>query len=133
MASTEDTSSVRRYIYGGSTRSGSLSTADIDSYVDENSNTYLAAAAAADAEALLAMAGGKKKVGDLEIDVGATAPTWLALAKKLRVRGIRKGGVTPFSGGISLNDKANNESDTDWNQTAGKLGQFDYRGDGYST
>lgn len=128
MASTSDSDTIRRHIYGGSTRSGTLSTADIDWYADNYSNLWLAASEAANAEALKAMSGGKKKVGDLEIDVGATAAAWNDLAKRLRVTGVRKGGVSPFSGGISISDKTSNETDSDWDRTAGQLGQFDYEG-----
>ena len=110
MASTADSDAVRRLLYGGSTRSGSLSTGDIDWFVDTNSNLWLAASEAAMAEAGAAGSGiTRKKVGDLEIEY--SAGEWTSRSKTFRRRGIAK--VSPYAGGISVADKASVESDSD--------------------
>ena len=73
MATSTQIADMRRNLYGGFTKCGSLSTDDIASFFDENANVWLAAAQAANAEQQNAIAGGRKKVGDLEVDPGATA------------------------------------------------------------
>lgn len=129
MPSSTSIAQVRRLIYGGSTRSGSLSTGDIGWFVDNNANIYLAASAAAAAEGQVA-GGGRKKVGDLEIDEGA-AGGWMDLSKTLRLRGIRS--VSVYAGGISQSDKETQRADTDWDKPANRLGQFDYEAPEYDT
>ena len=126
MATPKQIASMRRYLYGGSTKSGSLSTDDLGAFVDENVNLYLAASQAANAEAMKVASGGKKKVGDLEVDPGATAGMWTNLSKQLRLKGVRQ--VRPYSGGISVSDKSNRLSDTDRDAPAFKSGQFGYPG-----
>ena len=126
--STADNNTVRRLIYGASTGAGSLSTADIAWFVANNSNIYLAASEAADAEALAKSAKGDKTVGDLSISYGGSAALFLSLATKLRLRGVRT--ASAHSGGISVSDKENNRTDSDWDQPAARSGQFDYDNDG---
>ncbi len=127
MASSTDIAQMRRLLYGGSTKSGSLSTGDIAWYFDNNGNLYLAASQAANGEQIQAIAGGRKKVGDLEVDPSETAEGWLALSKQLRLRGVRS--TKPYVGGISVDDKAAQNSDRDWDKPESKRGQFDYNSD----
>ena len=127
MASSTQIAQTRRLVYGGSTRSGSLSAGDVAWFFDNNANLYLGAAAAANAEQINAIAGGRKKVGDLEVDPSVTAAGWGALSKQLRLRGVRQ--VSPFSGGISRNQKAATETDADWDEPESRRGQFDYNSD----
>lgn len=128
MASSTQVAQIRRLIYGGSTRTGSLSTGDIGWFADNRGNIWLAAAAAAEAEGAYAGAG-RKKVGDLEIDEGNGG--WRDLAKSLRLQGLRS--VKPYAGGISVSDKETQRSDSDYDQPAVRLGMFDYEGDDSDT
>ncbi len=127
MATTGNIDDLQRFLYGGSTRTGTLSTADLGSFADENPNIFLAAEQAAYAEMQEAIAGGRKKVGDLEVDPGAVAGSWQRLAKQLRLRGVRRG-VKPYAGGISIDDRAAQERDSDWDRPESRRGQFDYDG-----
>ena len=126
MATTGNIDDLQRYLYGGSTRTGTLSTADLGSFADENPNIFLAAEQAAYAEMMEAIAGGKKKVGDLEVDPGVVAGRWQTLAKQLRLRGVRQ--VKPYAGGVSIDDKRATETDKDWDTPESRRGQFDYDG-----
>ena len=122
MASSTQVAQVKRLIYGGSTRTGSLSTGDIGWFVDNAPNIWLAASEAAASEAA-AYGSGRKKVGDLEIEEGS-AGGWLDLSRRLRRKGIST--VAPYAGGISVSDKQTQRDDTDWDQPANRLGMFDY-------
>lgn len=125
--STADSDAVRRLLYGGSTRSGTLSTGDIDWFVDNASNVWLAAAEAAGAEGAAAYGQPtNKKVGDLSISRSADYLRWRQLSSTLRRKGISK--VTPFAGGTSKADKTARESDTDRVQSEVKVAMHDYDG-----
>lgn len=126
MASSTQIAQMRRLLYGGSTKTGSLSTDDVAWFFDNNVNLYLGAAQAAYAEGMETAGGGKKKVGDLEIDPGASGDYWLGLSKQLRLRAVRQ--VKPFSGGISVDAKVATEADSDWDAPESRRGQFDYDG-----
>ncbi len=130
MATTENINDMQRHLYGGSTRTGTLSTADLGSYVDENVNIFLAAEQAAYAEMINAAAKGDRKVGDLEVNYsgqGGGADFWKGLGKQLRLRGVRRG-VKPYAGGVSIADKVATERDVDWSSPESRRGQFDYDG-----
>ena len=123
---------IRRLLYGGSTRTGNLSTADLEWFIDDKPNVYLAASAAALSEAQNYAARGNRVVGDLEIDYvgqGGTVQVWQDLSARLRLQGIRT--VKPYSGGISVTDKANREAQTDYDRPAFSREQFDYAGSDY--
>lgn len=122
MPSSTSIAQVRRLIYGGSTRTGTLSTGDIGWFVDNAPNVWLAAAEAAASEAA-AYGSGRKKVGDLEIEEGS-AGGWLDLSKRLRRKGLSS--VSVYAGGISVSDKTAQTADSDWDQPANRLGMFDY-------
>ena len=126
MASTDDSDAVRRLLYGGSTRSGTLSTGDVDWFVDNAPNVWLAAAEAASAEASVNLDVVSKSVGDLRIEYGERATRYQGLSAQYRRKGIAK--VTPFAGGISIADKTARESDTDRNAPAVAVGMHDYDG-----
>lgn len=127
MATTGNIDDLQRHLYGGSTRTGTLSTADLGAYADENANIFLAAEQAAYAEMQEAIAGGRKKVGDLEVDPSMSAASWQRLGKQLRLRGVRRG-VKPYAGGVSIADKVATERDVDWSPPESRRGQFDYDG-----
>ncbi len=124
MASSTQIAQMRRLLYGGSTRTGTLSTDDVAWFHDNNVNLYLGAEQAANAEAINAVAQGDRKVGDLSVMHGFTATYWKGLAKQLRLRGIRS--AKPYSGGISVSDKNAQETDSDWDPPASRRKQFDY-------
>lgn len=93
---------IRRLIYGGSTRTGTLSTADLEWFYTNHADVWLAAAQAADAEA--AVNGGKasKAVGDLKIEYRSAADGYGAVAERLRLRSLRS--VAPFAGAVTQTD-----------------------------
>jgi hypothetical protein len=122
--STADSDAVRRLLYGGSTRSGTLSTGDIDWFVDNAPNVWLAAAEAASAESSVNLDITSKSVGDLRIEYGDRAANFKGLAAQYRRKGISK--VTPFAGGTSRADKTARESDTDRVQSEVKVGVHDF-------
>jgi len=129
MATTGNVDDMQRLLYGGSTKTGSLSTADLGWFYDNNVNVYLAASQAANAEALVKAAQGDRKVGDLEISfagAGGGVDFYTKLSKELRLRGVRQ--VKPYSGGISIDDKVAREGDSDWDRPESRRGQFDYNG-----
>jgi len=129
MASSTQIAQMRRLLYGGSTKTGSLSTDDVAWFFDNNVNLYLGAAQAANAEALVKAAQGDRKVGDLEISfagAGGGVDFYTKLSKELRLRGVRQ--VKPFSGGISVDAKVAAEADSDWDRPESRRGQFDYNG-----
>lgn len=128
MASTADMNVMKRHLYGGSTRSGTLSTGDLGYYADNAPNLYIAASRAALAEAG-ASVGGSKQVGDLKID--RKAEDWHALSKRLRIEGVRS--VKPYSGGISVADSDSQAADTDWRRGPFRVGRFDNPGASTST
>lgn len=122
MATAAQIASVRRYIYGGSTRSGSLSTDDIGSFVDENVSVLYAAAYAADAEASDAATNPDKKIGDLELRYGAVADSFRTLSASLRAQASRR--VSPFAGGISRSAKDTQYADSDMVRPKFRVDQF---------
>ena len=126
MASSTEIAQMRRLLYGGSTKSGSLSTDDVAWFHDNNASLYFGAAQAANAEQINTMAGGRRKVGDLETDPGVSADAWAALSKQLRLRAVRQ--TKPFAGGISVAAKTAQEQDSDWDRPESRRGQFDYQG-----
>lgn len=71
----------------------------------------------------------KKKVGDLELTYGggggggSAADHYRSLAKSLRLEAAMS--VTPYSGGISVDDKANQRQDEDWDRPAFERGMHD--------
>lgn len=106
-----------------STGSEFLSNVDYDYFIGTTSNTYLAAAMAANSLAALfsgaaASASGsgwtEKKVGDLVIKRGeaaSLADDYRSLADWLRQQAAA--GASPYAGGISASDKRAVEQDTD--------------------
>ena len=124
MASTADADTVRRLIYGGSTRTGTLSTGDINWFVDANPNVYLAASEAAFAEyAVEAGQPTNKAVGDISIGRSADYLRYRELAQNLRRRGLRS--VKPYAGGLTRSSKDTERDDSDRVPPAFAVGQFD--------
>ena len=106
--------------------------------VAQKPNVYLAASLCAETmvsstaatSAYLASNVTKKKVGDLELSYGgggsgtSAAEHYRALAKSLRLQAASK--ITPYSGGISVDDKDSQKDDTDYSRAPFELGQHDY-------
>ena len=65
----------------------------------------------------------KKQVGDLALWYDSKATDYRTLAKELRVQAGMK--VTPFSGGISVDDKDNQRDDADWDRPFAEIGMHD--------
>ena len=71
----------------------------------------------------------KKKVGDLELTYGgggsgtSAREHYLAMGKQFRLQAGSK--VTPFSGGISVDDKNTQQSDSDWDRPFAEIGMHD--------
>ena len=101
-------------------------------------NTYLAASLCAETlvssktatTAYLASNVTRKKVGDLELSYagggqggGSAADHYRGLAKSLRLQAAAK--VTPYSGGISVDDKDNQRDDADWDRPFAEIGMHD--------
>ena len=123
-----DTDAVRMLIRDTSTAAPRLHDNEILFVVAENPNVWFAAAAAADI-----IAGGEsdsvvtKKVDDLTLTRGGSggiAQEYRSLAASLRHTGAVKGG-TPFAGGISVTDKADQVGDADWDNPLISLGMHD--------
>ena len=100
-----------------------LTDEEITALTDTFGNKYLAAAAAA--EQVGAQFAGKsdKTVGKLSISQGSAGQRYFDLAKALR----REASLfaSPYAGGISADDKASEESDSDRVAPAFKVGQFE--------
>lgn len=128
---------VRILIQDTNTSAQLLSDEFIAYALAQKPNAYLAASLCAKtlvnstvaANAYLAANVTKKKVGDLEVSYGgggggvAAADHYRALAKSLRLEAAMK--VTPFSGGISVDDKASQRQDSDWDRPPFELGMHD--------
>lgn len=112
-----------------------LSDTDINWFVSNTSNTYVAAQLAANSLAALftgaaASASGsgwvEKAVGDLKLkkaDATAMAKSYQALSQKLQRMAVS--GMSPYAGGISVSDKASVETDTDRVKPRFTGGSFD--------
>ena len=120
-----DTDAVRMLIRDTSTSAPRLHDNEILFVIDAHPNVWFAAAAAADI-----IAGGASdtititKVGDLSLAQGSVAQEYRSLAMSLRQTGAIKDG-TPFAGGISVDDKAVQVGDADWDNPLISLGMHD--------
>lgn len=120
--STSNTDAVRLLVHDTSTSTSDtlLSDTEYTWFINQNTNLYYAASAAAHSIAARYSDDYiQKKVGDLSWTVASfSGPVaeYRNLAQSLRVEGARKG-VTPYAGGISVSDKTANESDADWDRT----------------
>ncbi len=123
MASTADADTVRRLIYGGSTRTGTLSTADVNWFVDNNPNVRLAASEAAMAEATLLASKPSRTVGDISIDYTGAINNYRSMSADLRKSGLRS--VKPYAGGLTRSSKDTERDDSDRVPPAFAVGQFD--------
>lgn len=129
---------VRILVSDTNTSSPLLSDEFIDFTLSAKPNAYLAASLCAEtlinstaaATAYLASNVTRKKVGDLELSYagggsGGSSPAehYRSLAKSLRVQAGSK--VTPYSGGISVTDKATQQADSDWDRPFAEIGMHD--------
>lgn len=96
---------------------------EVQWFLDNNANLYLAASEAAKSIAALYAREVDKHVGDLRIWASQRQSQYLALAKELRLRAAR--GVSPYAGGISRSDKRSVQQNNDRVQPAFRRGQFD--------
>ena len=118
-----------------------FSDGEIDFFVADRPNTYLAASAAL--QTILGTTRAdrfqtvqSKKVGDLSIQftAGAAGGSYLTIRdkiKQLRMQGVRK--VKPYAGGISQSDKDATQQDTDLDNYHFRIGQFDHPGLGVNS
>lgn len=132
--STDSNDAIRLLIGDVSTSTANeiFTDSEIDYFSSLKPNAHLSASAAV--ISLIGSTRGQtlasivsKQVGDLKIDYGGgsggASGTLKEKARQLRLEGVRK--VKPYAGGISEIDKRNQETDTDWNQPAFRVGQFD--------
>jgi len=126
-----DTDAVRSLVHDTST-SPVLTDNEVVWLVAQHPNVYLAAAAAAEM-----IAGSKseavvmKKIDGLSMMFGdakgSIGGMFRELAASLRLQAVRRG-VAPYAGGISVADKASQESDSDWDRSEVSLGMHDNPG-----
>jgi len=81
--------------------------------LDENSNVYFAAAIIAESISAKFARHADKDIGDLAIKYSQRSTAYAAIAARLRIRAAATGISAVYAGGISVNDKATNEDDTD--------------------
>jgi hypothetical protein len=124
MASTADTNLAKILVYGGSTRSGTLSGSDIGTILDTEANVYYGAAMIALSEAANAVETEKgiQKVGDLSISNSGDYLRYRAIYTNLRRRAAAR--AKPFAGGISVAEKDTEAGDTDRPDPVFWWGQF---------
>ena len=128
-----------RILVGDTNTSRQLLTDEFIAYTIANKgNSYLAASLCAEtlvsstaaAAGYLASNVAKKKVGDLELSYGgggsgtSAADHYRGLAKTLRRQAASK--ITPFSGGISSDDKDTQTQDSDREAPAFAIGMHDW-------
>lgn len=122
-AASSGLSWVRMRLMDTSSTLYKLQDEEIQALLDTFSSKYMAAAAAA--EQLGALYAGKsdKTIGKLSISQGGGSERYATLAASLR----REANLyaSPFAGGISADDKASEESDTDRVKPAFSVGQFE--------
>lgn len=108
-----------------------LADVEIDWLLTQNSNVYLAAAAGA------RTLGGREvknasdsiSVGPLSISNSGSDTSWYDLAKQLESRarmGLAGASLLPYSGGIDVDDKRTNETDTSWDKPWFRRGLMDH-------
>lgn len=121
MASTADTDLAKILVYGGSTRSGTLSATDIGTILDSEPSVYYGAAMIAESEAGNLAGEGGKQVGDLKIEAGA-ATEMRKIAISLRRRAVAR--AKPFAGAMSVAEKQTEDGNTDRPDPVFWWGQF---------
>lgn len=128
MATTSDSDLLRVLVYGGSTRIGSLSTDDINSLLDNTQSVWFAASHAAGAEAskLTLSGGGRKRVGDLEIDTKQAAADFRTIQANLRRQGLS--GLKGYAGGVTRSSIDAEKTNSERPDPVASIGQFDNPG-----
>ena len=104
---------VRRLIGDTSSSDAQLTDEEIDFFTDNTPSQYYAAASCAEAIAAGYARRVSKTVGPLSIQLTDRQTTYLTLAGRLRQQAAVVGGITPYAGGISVDDKETVASDTD--------------------
>ncbi len=136
--STDTSDELRLLVGDTSTGAEIFSDGEVDYYLANAANTYMAAH-----DAVLSLTGTtraaalagvmSKQVGDLKIDYRTVSVTDIlqAKARDLRRKGVRK--VKPYAGGISQSDKDATVSDSDRVAPVFKVGQHDHPGLGVNS
>ena len=122
--SNSDRDLVRILINDTSTANQNISDEFITYALADKPNAYLAASLCAGTIASQNTGTAtKKRVGDLALWYDSKAADYRTLAKELRLQAASK--VTPFSGGISVDDKDNQRDDADWDRPFAEIGMHD--------
>ena len=116
---------VRILINDTNTSSQLLSDEYIDYTIARKNNAYLAASQCAGTVAgQNTQQATKKQVGDLSLWYSEQATEYRTLAKTLRLEAASS--VTPYSGGISVDDKNTQRDDEDWDRPFAEVGMHDH-------
>ncbi len=127
-----DSDAVRMLLRDTSTSASILTDNEVNWLLDTHSSVYLAAAAGADMLASqYADAVVSERVGDLSLvrgsQAGDVASQYRKLGQQYRAQAARSDPFTPYSGGISRDDKQTQRDDTDWDKVDVALKQDDNR------
>lgn len=117
----------------GDTSSGDqlMQDEEINALLDSEGNREMAAALAAETVGAQFARKVDKSVGKLQIAFSQASEHYFGLAQRLRREVAVSAG--PYAGGISRDDKASNETDSDVVQPAFRVGMFDSVTDDWST
>jgi hypothetical protein len=117
-----DRDKVRILLHDTSSGPNALSDETVDWLISAHPNVWFAAAAGAGTKAARLSEVAEKQVGDLRIRYRDQADGYGALAKSLRLLGVRR--VAPHAGGISESDKAAAFADSDMTPPKFRTDQF---------
>lgn len=121
-----DLDAVRFLIRDTDEANAKVSDEEITWLLTQGGGVYWAAISAADHIATsFSNQARTKTVGALSITYEASASEYRLLARDLRLRRIRMGAFTPYSGGISIADKRENVLDSDRSKPAFSRGMHD--------
>ena len=127
-----NTDAVRALIRDTSTSAPLLTDAEVTWLVAQHANVYFAASVGADMIAAgFSDTVTQKKVGDLSWTKASGASEYRDLSEQLHTTAVRRG-VKGYAGGISVADKASQETDPDWDRPEIRLGMHDNDGDSTS-
>ena len=127
-AASSGISWVRLRLSDTSSSNYRLENEEIQAYLDTYTNKYLAAASAAEQVAAYYAGRSDKTIGKLSISQGSGSDRYFSLAKTLRREAMLC--ATPYAGGISMDDKATAQQDTDNVAPAFTVNQFEFGADG---
>lgn len=125
LVGTTDLYTVRRIIGDVLVADQKLADAEIQWTINNYSNVYLAAAECCRNIAAQAVRKVDISVGTMRTNYSQEARNYQALAGELEARGMTRGGVSAYVGGISISDKQTVEGDSDRVSPQFVLGMFD--------